>query len=174
MALGGVGRNGRQRVSTEDRMRADRALSDRHYLWGDDCPAVDLDFLLCEYNHGIAVSIVDYKHHQAKLDNTNARTISTLSHLYGPDGRQLPFFIARYWDGVWAFKVKPVNDAAVETTVRIGQKSGPDDLPEWIDMSERQYVRFLMLMRKEVLTLGDRRTLDRLNTDGPPSETEAA
>lgn len=174
MTIGGFGRNDYQRVSDEERIRDTLRLSRRHRKWGDDCPAVDLDFLLCEYNHGISVAIVDYKHHKADLAKTTAKTFTTLSELYGPNGNQLPFFIARYWPDNWSFRLKAVNPAAVDTLVRIGRRGGPADLPEWLPLSEQAYVRTLYLMRKEALTLGDERTIDQLNDTPPPAEERAA
>lgn len=40
----------------------DMELSGRHRIWGFNCPAVDLDFLMVEYNLGIAIAVVEYKH----------------------------------------------------------------------------------------------------------------
>jgi hypothetical protein len=150
-------------------------LSERHQdFWGDDCPAVDLDFLMCEYNHGIAVVIVDYKHFSANLAKTNSATYSTLSELYGPNGRQLPFFVARYWPDIWAFKLLAVNDAAKKAGERIIPPRVAFNPDGQTDMTEQWYVRFLYLLRKEALTAGDSRTIARLNNELPPAEEAPA
>ena len=40
----------------------DQELSARHRTWGFNCPAVDLDFLMVEYNIGKPVGLIEYKH----------------------------------------------------------------------------------------------------------------
>lgn len=170
--VGGSGQRAWRRVSRESRMEYDRMLSERHLnYWGDDCPAVDLDFLMCEYNHGISVAIVDYKHHKAKFENTNSKTFQTLSELYGPDHNQLPFYIARYWTENWAFKLLAVNDAARNAIERIS--SGRFDTEQEIPLTERQYVSFLYRLRKDALDARDRRYIERLNDVLPPPEEVA-
>lgn len=171
--IGGRGQRSSRRTSRENRMKYDRMLSERHHdFWGDECPAVDLDFLMCEYNHGIAVTIVDYKHFSADIAKTNSATFNTLSELYGPDHNQLPFFVARYWPETWAFKLLPVNEAAKGTVRRISE--GRFDGEQEIPLTEQQYVTFLYRLRKDALTLGDRRTLERLNSAMPPPEAVAS
>jgi hypothetical protein len=173
--IGGYGANGRRRADVETIMRANLELSDRHREWGDDCPMVDLDYLLVEYNHGTAVAIVDYKFHRAVLDRTNRKTNSTLSGLYDAAGRQLPFFIARYWPDTWAFRLKAVNGSAIEWLDGVLAELAPDLRGmEWIDLTEHQYVYLLYRLRKDVLSLGDRRYLAKLNRELPPAEAEAA
>jgi hypothetical protein len=164
---GGSGTNGRARTTSEHRVFADRELSDRHREWGHDCPAVDLDFLLCEYNHGAPVAIVDYKHSAADLSRTNQRTYETLGRLYDEHGQQIPFFIARYWPDTWAFKVHPENDAAHAWMQRVLSEAATTT---WVDMTEQEYVSALYWLRKDALTAGDRKYIERLNTAGPPAE----
>ena len=43
----------------------DEGISLRHRKWGWDCPAVDIDFLLIEYDHGKAIALVEYKNEHA-------------------------------------------------------------------------------------------------------------
>lgn len=166
---GGYGTTHRARISPERRVMADRELSDRHREWGHDCPAVDLDFLLCEYNHGAPVAVVDYKHFAADLSRTNQRTYTTLGRLYDEHGHQLPFFIARYWPGIWAFKVHAENEAAREWLGRNEAGAG-----EWAAFTEQEYVSALYRLRKDALSVGDQRYIDRLNQMSPPSEVDAA
>jgi len=93
-----------------------------------------------------------------------------MQELYACSHHQIPFFIARYWPDSWAFRLKAVNDAAIETLIRIDGRLLHSDLPEWLDLTEQQYVRKLYLMRKDALTLGDQRTIERLNRSLPPRE----
>lgn len=166
MTIGGRGfTTRRQRVSADDRLKYDRMLSERHYEWGQDCPATDLDFMLCEYNHGISVAIVDYKHHTASLDKTHQRSFDAVTNLYHADGRQIPFFIALYWQEIWAFRVLPVNAAARQWAF-----DHSNGWTGWRDFTEQGYVRVLYKLRKDALSRGDERYIERLNTTAPPAE----
>ena len=140
----------------------DAALSLRHRTWGQDCPAVDLDFLMCEFNPGVPVALIDYKHHQAVSANTNRRVIDALSGFYNKRGEQLPFYVVRYWPDIWAFQVFPENVVAYE------------QLPPGTSMmTEQQFVRFLYKLRKDVLTFGDERHISRCNSALPRPEEVA-
>lgn len=154
----GKGYNDHQRNSDESRIRNALLLSHRHRQWGHDCPAVDLDFVLAEYNHGVTVAVVDYKHHRENVDASNERTHQALSGFYDSDGNQLPFFVARFWPETWAFKVHAGNSAAC---LHLGTSS-------WVPMTEQRYVRSLYQLRKDALTRGDEMYLARLNTTLPP------
>ena len=48
----------------------DEALSKRHRDWGWDCPAIDIDFLMIEYDKGKSVALVEYG---GKTNATNAK-----------------------------------------------------------------------------------------------------
>jgi hypothetical protein len=159
VSVGGYGVTGASRVSPEQRMALDRALSDRHRKWGTECPAVDMDFVLCEFNHGHAVAIIDYKHHAASLGNTNDLSYEALKYLSDTRTRRwLPFVVARYWPDLWAFQVTALNPPAVKWL----SSAGP------VDYTEQQFVRKLYALRKEVLSRGDERHIDRLNDVLPP------
>lgn len=159
-----TGRTTHRRCNEEQLLRYSQMLSDRHRKWGDDCPAVDLDYLLAEYNHGVTVGIVDYKHHTADLSRTNERTYQALSDLYDRDGNQHPFFVARYWPDMWAFRVKGFNDRAR------AHLCGDD----WMPFSEQQYVRMLYRLRKDALDRRDLAYIAQLNNIPPPREEQAA
>lgn len=174
MSIGGAGLSRSNRADAETRIRYDRQLSERHMKWwGDNCPAVDLDFLMCEFNHAVPVALVDYKYFAAELGKTNERTYETLSGFYNKHGDQLPFVVARYWPDTWAFKVLPVNAAAQQWFYERFDVSH-DDGHDWLALSEKDYVEALYALRGDALTAGDRRYIERLNTVRPPTETEAA
>jgi hypothetical protein len=137
----------------------DQALSDRHRTWGQECPAVDLDFLMCEFNRGVPVTLIDYKRYTANLAYTNGRTTDALSGFYNARGEQLPFFMTRYWPDIWAFEVWPKNLAAVAVLKK-----------ESALMTEQEFVRFLYWLRKTTLTVGDERHIARCNDLLPPSD----
>lgn len=161
------------RLSAEERTRFAMLLSDRHHKWGQDCPAVDLDFMLCEYNNGISVAVIEYKHFAADLGKSNGRNYDAISELYLKDGRQIPLFVAKYWPDIWAFRTKPYNDAARTWAMASGvgwEGSGSS----WRDQTEQQFVTMLYRLRYDALRLGDLRTIDRLNKLKPPAEESAA
>lgn len=111
----------------------DRELSLRHRDWGFNCPAADLDFLMVEYNLGVPVALVEYKHHQAKtpeLRHPTYRAIYELAKL-----ADLPFLIAFYWPNEWAFRVDPVNDKARGT------------YGDGMMLTERRFVKSLYYLR---------------------------
>lgn len=109
-------------------------LSLRHREWGFNCPAVDLDFLVVEYNFGKPVAIVEYKFYLARKPELKHPTYRALHAL--SDAAGVPFLIAQYWKDPWAFRVTPVNDRA-----KAIYKHGTV-------LSERRYVESLYLIRK--------------------------
>lgn len=110
----------------------DQALSLRHRDWGRDCPAIDLDFVLTEYDHADPVALIEYKERSAhvRAKDPNIRTLQNLA-----SRANLPLFMAFYDNQQWWFKVYPVNVAAREL------------LPDPAIMSEREYVAFLYRVR---------------------------
>jgi hypothetical protein len=59
----------------------DERISARHRTWGCDCPAADIDFLVLEYDGGVASDLVEYKHDNAAVDLESAsnRALKRLS-----------------------------------------------------------------------------------------------
>lgn len=159
-------------ASAEQAMHADRMLSERHYAWPRNCPCVDVDYLLCEFNHSKPIAIVDYKLHHAGLEKTHAATYEALAGLHGPGGKQLPFLVVRYWPDDWAFRVKAVNPAAVQWVSRLDPTVNAER--DWLDMTEQQYVQALFQFRAEALAGVDWSLTDGLNQILPPSVAEAA
>ena len=93
----------------------DKEFSLRHRDWGFDCPAIDIDFLMLEYNHAVATAIVEYKMHQCKkpnLEHPSYEALLDLANNYKTEG--LPFFITIYSKKPWQFEVWPVNHQALE------------------------------------------------------------
>lgn len=91
----------------------DESISNRHRQWGFNCPAVDLDFLVVEYNFGKPVALIEYKNYRARkpaLDHATYRALSALADGYTEN--PLPFIVAFYWPDIWAFKITPVNQSA--------------------------------------------------------------
>lgn len=69
-------------------------LSERHRKWGLAVPAVDLDFLLIEYDKGHPSAIIEYKMELAPPQfpsHPSYRALATLGDRAG-----LPVFVVRY------------------------------------------------------------------------------
>jgi hypothetical protein len=132
----------------------DEEISRRHRTWGFNCPAVDLDFLMVEYNCGKPCGLVEYKHYHAQKPNLNHATYRALSELASMGS--LPFLLAYYWPETWSFSVFPVNIVAKQ------------HYAEWQAMTERQYVQSLYRIRRLKL---DETISHRLNDVMPPSRT---
>lgn len=122
-----------QQVTPERTGWRDMNLSERHRLWGWDCPAVDLDFLFLEYDRGKAVALVEYKHERAKPQMPIHPTYQAMKDL--ADRAGVPFFACRYKGDFSEFLVVPLN----ENARRI--------LPLRTPMSEAGWVSFLYKVR---------------------------
>ena len=116
----------------------DLSLSQRHREWGFNCPAVDLDFLMVEYNIGKPVGLIEYKHHLGMVPDFRHPTYRALTELADIAG--LPFIVSFYWPNIWAFRTTPVNEIARKAFVdgRI--------------YTEREFVTELYRLRRFVLT----------------------
>jgi hypothetical protein len=128
-----------QQVTPERTGWRDMNLSERHRLWGWDCPAVDLDFLFLEYDRGKAVALVEYKHERAKPQMPIHPTYQAMKDL--ADRAGVPFFACRYKGDFSEFLVVPLNENARKI------------LPVRTPMSEAGWVSFLYMARgREVPT----------------------
>lgn len=115
----------------------DEAISQRHRAWGVNCPAVDLDLVLVEFNLGLPVALVEYKHSttpEPNLLHPSYRALRVLA-----ERASLPFFVAHYWPKFWAFRVHPVNKLAAE------------HFTDGVQLSEREFVRRLYRLRRLAL-----------------------
>lgn len=111
----------------------DEKLSRRHRRWGWDCPAVDLDFLLLEYDKGKASALVEYKNEHAETQYASHPTYQALIDLGNRAG--IPVIACRYSDDFSKFQVTPLNDNARNV---ISSKE---------ELSEKNYVKLLYKMR---------------------------
>jgi len=132
----------------------DADLSRRHGAWGFNCPAVDLDFVMMEYNYGKPCALVEYKHINAIPVNPLHPTYRALVALAdGYSAGPLPCFVARYNPADWSFSVMPLNERAWEHYKHcIGHT-----------LTEQRFVRSLHLLRKSVLTAEDESAIAALN-----------
>lgn len=135
----------------------DQAFSHRHRDWGFDCPAVDIDFLMLEYDEGKPIALVEYKCFPAgpgDIDkNSSYRAMKNLVN--GNKCGPIPFFVACYWPEIWAFRIHPMNNAARHVFAT----------PE--ALTEREYVTKLYEMRGRTIPFDIRRSL---NKHKPPKD----
>jgi len=111
----------------------DLSLNERHRKWGWDCPAVDLDFLFLEYDKGLPVAIVEYKHERAPKQFASHPTYQAIINL--GTWAKIPVFAARYKDDFSEWMIVPLNEFAKEK------------LSERQAMTEREWVTFLYELR---------------------------
>lgn len=124
----------------------DEHLSGRHRYYGSNCPMQDIDYQ--EFDDGVPVCLVDYKHCQAQpFEHMRPRSVRALSMHFNEFCQQLPFFIVRYWplDGQDAYGGKPMKYAVLAVNKAALLVVGRKD--DWIAASEVEYVRFLYRLR---------------------------
>lgn len=97
-------------VSKERTGWRDEGISKRHRRWGWNCPALDLDFLLLEYDHGRAAALVEYKNEHAETQYSTHPSYQALIDL--GNRAEIPVFAVRYSDDWSTWRVTPLNDLA--------------------------------------------------------------
>jgi len=88
----------------------DQRISERHRKWGWDCPAIDIDWLVIEYDTGEPVALVEYKHQDAMPQYRTHPTYKALIRL--GDRVNIPVFSVRYADDFKWWKITPLNRVA--------------------------------------------------------------
>lgn len=111
----------------------DAGLSERHRSWGWDCPALDLDFVLLEYDYGKATAIVEYKNQHAAPQYPSHPSYRALIDL--GNKADIPVFGCRYADDYSWYRVAPLNQAARKY------------VQQQTEMSETQWVETLYRIR---------------------------
>jgi hypothetical protein len=107
-------------------------------MFGRNVPAVDLDFVVAEFDNRVPVAIIDYKHglgHPAGQD----AGLDALGKLEAA-GKPLPLFIVRYDPTGCIYTIEPRNEAARRST--FGISIHPRVIPE------DHFVGFLHNLRK--------------------------
>lgn len=125
----------------------DAALSERHRHWGWDCPAVDIDFLLVEYDHGKACALVEYKHERAAIQDARKPTYQALIDL--GDRAGIPVLFCRYADDFSAWTVTPLNQVAMKF------------VPKRVTLDEAGWVKLLYRIRDNE---APQTVIDEINT----------
>lgn len=113
----------------------DEALSKRHREYGSNLPAVDIDFLLIEYDHEEPKALVEYKNeHTQPINVGKSPSILAMVNLANRAG--IPAFLVRYADDFSWWKVLGLNDQAA---------SHLTDNPKY--MEEADWVEILYAVR---------------------------
>ena len=120
-------------VSPERTGWRDQRLSERHRRWGWDCPAVDVDFLMLEYDRGKASALVEYKHEQAAPQYPTHPSYRAMIDL--GDRAGIPVFGVRYADDFSWWRVTPLNGLAKKL------------LSEQTRMTEEDWIKLLYRIR---------------------------
>lgn len=129
-----------QQVRVERTGWRDLALSERHRLWGMDCPMLDVDFLAVEYDLGLPQAIVEYKEAHAQKQWSLHPSFKALQIL--GTRANLPVFAVRYAADFCSFRVTALN-ALAKTYV-----------PHATDLSEVGYVSLLYRIRGRAMPSG--------------------
>lgn len=119
------------------------SISDRHHDYGDDCPIVNLDFLLLDYDLCKPVALADFKK-RSYLDRiTHGKDgASILATIALANLAKVPFFVI-YYDRSYQFKVVAKNPLALEAVqTHLGDRSL---------LSEVEFVSFLYAIRRRTI-----------------------
>ena len=111
----------------------DQGISERHRRWGFNCPAVDLDFVLCEFDEGRPYAIVEYKCQGASPIHRSHPTLRALADL--GNRAKVPVFLVVYSRDYVVFRVVGLNYL------------GDQKVPQARDFNEQEYVSFLLSLR---------------------------
>ena len=119
----------------------DEGISRRHREWGSGCPALDIDFLLIEYDNGVPKALVEYKNEHAQPQYSSHPSYQALIQL--GNSSRIPVFACRYASDFSWWRVVPLNEYArfyvpdrtemdelgwVSLLYKIREKQVPDDV----------------------------------------------
>ena len=134
----------------------DHELSYRHHKWGWNCPAVDVDSVLCEYSGGVPRALIEYTYGKYGIeqgrdhDSANYRALSALAR-----GCDIPFFECVYLKYPWLFRLTPVTEQAKVI------------LPEPRTFNEMDFVKFQYWLRRMPMSQEIKDEIAKLPQDGP-------
>ena len=134
-------------TANERHFKRDAILSAKHRTWGYNVPAVDIDFLMIEYDQSVAKALVEYRHiNGAVRVDASVKAIIDLADRAG-----LPFFIVQYYyatDDGTRWKEATVDTPAffrITTMNKLAEQAYFSWGDEW--MSEQQYREWLHEIR---------------------------
>ena len=134
-------------TANERHFKRDAILSAKHRTWGYNVPAVDIDFLMIEYDQSVAKALIEYRHiNGAVRVDASVKAIIDLADRAG-----LPFFIVQYYyatDDGTRWKEATVDTPAffrITTMNKLAEQAYFSWGDEW--MSEQQYKDWLHQIR---------------------------
>lgn len=116
----------------------DESISRLHREFGFDYPAVDVDFLLCEYDEGIPVAIIEHKHVSWTEQKKTHPSFSALRCL--ADCARIPFWLCVYNTELTVFVLSRMNSIALSM-------AGKD-----LRLSREGYKNFLQRLRNPAVS----------------------
>lgn len=150
----------------------DMELSLRHRDWGRNCPCVDIDFLVVEYNYCKPCALIDFKtidgFRKDPDEDHNVKTMINMCeghHEFNGSvwvRKPMACAIVKYDKNPWRFRVEPLNDRARKHYV------GSDGRI----MTEQQFVRSIIRLRKYVLLDEDEAAIAKLNDSDKPNGSQ--
>lgn len=110
----------------------DLSINNRHRTYGWNCPGLDLDFPMIEYDNAKPIALIEYKKYNAPkvtISHPSIRALGTLA-----TNSNIPAFLVHYHEDTWSFWITPINDFAKK--IKISQT-----------LDERNFVRFQYWLR---------------------------
>lgn len=129
----GINTSSTPKVSRERTKWRDLHLSERHRKWGLAVPAIDLDFILLEYDRGRPSAVIEYKSEHAPAQYPSHPSYLALGYL--GEKALVPVFAVRYAQDFSWWKVTALNNAAKRLT------------PNKTIIDEREFVTWLYNIR---------------------------
>lgn len=112
----------------------DEGLSNRHRLYGWDCPAVDIDFLMIEYDTGKPSALVEYKLREKPQEfDYSSTSFAAIAEL--ANNSHIPAICCQYNKDFTRFWPEAMNEY------------GKKWLPCRWSLTEEQYVSLLYALR---------------------------
>ena len=134
-------------TANERHFKRDAILSAKHRTWGYNVPAVDIDFLMVEYDQRIVKALIEYRHlNGAVRIDASIQAIMDLA-----DRANVPFFIVQYYYDTDTGKLwkEATIDTPAHFRVTTMNKLAEQAYFSWGDdwLSEQQYREWLHEIR---------------------------
>ena len=134
-------------TANERHNKRDDIISLKHRTWGFNVPAVDIDFLMIEYDQSIPKALIEYRHINGAIRvDASIKAIIALAN-----AANVPFFIVQYYydtDNGKLWKEATVDTPAhfrILTMNPLAEQAYFSWDDEW--MSEQQYKDWLHQIR---------------------------
>jgi hypothetical protein len=136
----------------------DMSISPRHRNWGFNCPVMNLDCLMYEYDNKQPVSLIDFKCRGPSDGDTTSANAQALANL--ASSATIPAYIVYYDNLNWRFRSTPLNALG---KIKLGECS---EFTAMQEVDEITFVGFLYALRGRSLPHDVKQRLAR-ETDQP-------